>query len=103
MKIDSSVKYTKKSILSWIIMAIAVIYDISPIDIIPDIPIVGWVDDFFVTITAILNLVQKSLESSNAYLAKITKIAKWVMILLGAIVIVLILLLGSWVVSLCTK
>ena len=84
-------------------MAIAVIYDISPIDIIPDIPIVGWVDDFFVTITAILNLVQKSLESSNAYLAKITKIAKWVMILLGAIVIVLILLLGSWVVSLCTK
>ena len=35
----------------WVWAALSVAYLFSPVDIIPDIPIVGWVDDFFITTT----------------------------------------------------
>ncbi|MDR2425638.1 MAG: DUF1232 domain-containing protein [Endomicrobium sp.] len=49
----------KRTKLAWIILIFAAIYTISPIDIIPDAPVIGWVDDAFVDIIAILNLIIK--------------------------------------------
>ncbi len=38
----------------WLIVILAVLYVISPIDIVPDfIPIAGWIDDVVVALTAI--------------------------------------------------
>jgi uncharacterized membrane protein YkvA (DUF1232 family) len=40
---------------AWVILILAVLYLISPIDIIPDvIPILGWIDDVVVTLSAII-------------------------------------------------
>ncbi len=49
-------KYTQLS--RWVIpaLAISIVYVISPFDIIPDIPIIGWIDD-----AAIVALVYKFL------------------------------------------
>jgi uncharacterized membrane protein YkvA (DUF1232 family) len=47
-------------IMSLVLMGIAILYDISPIDIVPDvIPVLGWSDDFLITGFAIWNLVKQ--------------------------------------------
>lgn len=81
-------------------MALALLYDISPVDIIPDIPVIGWVDDFFVTATATLNFIQKAAEDSEEWLATIAKTLKWIIVLLGVIAILLILLCGTLIMGL---
>lgn len=51
-------KKNKKKIWSYIIVALCVVYDIFPIDIIPDvIPVLGWTDDAGVTIFGIIRLI----------------------------------------------
>ena len=42
----------------WVLMFLSIAYLLSFVDIIPDIPIVGWVDDFFAITVAGLNLLQ---------------------------------------------
>ncbi|MDO5608786.1 MAG: DUF1232 domain-containing protein [Capnocytophaga sp.] len=37
---------------------LAIIYMINPVDIIPEIPVVGWIDDFFIGSGGVLNLVE---------------------------------------------
>ena len=37
----------KKHIIEWIQLLVSLIYVFNPIDIIPDMPAIGWVDDFF--------------------------------------------------------
>ena len=76
-------------------MVLAVLYDVSPVDIIPDIPVVGWVDDFFITATATLNLIQKAVEDSVSWLAQIAKTLTWIMIILGIIAILLVVFCGT--------
>ena len=71
---------------AWIWGVIAVLYAISPIDILPDvIPVAGWVDDILITVTGGLNLIQSYLKESNEHLARIVKGIKWVLIVLGII------------------
>jgi len=48
-----------KTKLAWFILALAVLYTIFPIDLIPDAPIVGWIDDFLIDLAAIANLARK--------------------------------------------
>lgn len=94
----------KKSTFSaWVWMVLAGVYTISPIDIIPDIPVVGWIDDFLITATSLLNLIQAQCQQSNAGLANIAKILKWIVIIGGVIIILLVLLLGTLIVSLFVK
>ncbi len=39
----------------WLILILAILYILSPIDFLPDvIPVLGWIDDVIVAITAIL-------------------------------------------------
>ena len=37
---------------SWILSALAVVYVLSPVDLVPDVPLVGWIDDLFVMLAA---------------------------------------------------
>ena len=46
--------------LSWVFLALAVIYILSPIDIVPDfLPILGWLDDFLVGTLAVINFINQ--------------------------------------------
>ena len=48
----------KKKLPKWsaLIVIIAIIYDICPVDMLPDItPIIGWLDDIAITVGALLN------------------------------------------------
>jgi len=54
----------KKS-LSTIFLILAVIYIISPLDIVPEvlIPVLGWVDDFAVGALAIINFINQQKQN----------------------------------------
>ena len=80
---------------AWILAILGAVYTISPIDIIPDIPVIGWVDDFFVLSATILNLLEKTTGRTHHSLRAILKTLKWTAIILGILVILLFLLLGT--------
>lgn len=84
----------------WALMALSVVYLLSQVDIIPDIPVIGWVDDFFAISVAGLNLLQDYASEDNSSLAQLLKFIKWAVIILGVICILLILLLGTLIVKL---
>ena len=84
----------------WALMFLSVAYLLSPVDIIPDIPVVGWVDDFFIIIVAGLNLLQGYASEGHSGLAQLLKFIKRAVIILGVICILLILLLGTLIVKL---
>lgn len=93
----------KKQITSLVLAGLAVLYDISPVDVIPDIPVVGWVDDFFITATAGLNLIQQYTSESMQWLSTIAKTLKWLTIILGVIVVLLVAIFASMIVSFFTN
>ena len=93
----------KKQITSLVLAGLAVLYDISPVDVIPDIPVVGWVDDFFITATAGLNLIQQYTSESMQWLSTIVKTLKWLTIILGVIVVLLVAIFASMIVSFFTN
>lgn len=84
----------------WLLMVLSVAYLLSPVDIIPDIPVVGWVDDFLAITVAGLNLLQGYASAGNSSLAQLLKFIKWAVIVLGVICILLVLLLGTLIVKL---
>lgn len=92
-----------KQVTSLVLAGLAIVYDISPVDIIPDIPVVGWVDDFFITATAGLNLIEQHTKESMQWLSTIAKTLKWMTIILGAIVILLVAIFASLIVSFFTN
>lgn len=69
---------------------LAIFYDISPIDLIPDIPVVGYIDDFFITAIATLNLLEKWLQDSSIVLASLLRLAKWLVVFVGIIAVSLV-------------
>ena len=87
---------TSKKIWAWILFILAVIYGASPIDLIPDMPVIGWIDDFAIGAAAFTNLIQQQFFQTNDSLNKLFKIAKWILIsvaVLIALVAVLIITL----------
>ena len=49
-------KHTWNKILAVVILLLSIVYDIMPADFVPDIaPLIGWIDDIAITITAIAN------------------------------------------------
>ena len=89
----------KKHITEWIQLLVSLVYVFNPIDIIPDMPAIGWVDDFFVVAFGRINLVQGYTNDTNKKLAKIIKILKWIIAILGIICIIFILFLGSVIIK----
>ena len=85
---------------AWVLMALCLLYDISPVDIIPDIPVVGQIDDLIILASGGLNLIQRYMERAGSSLATIVKVAKWIVIALGAIVILILALFAVAIVSL---
>ena len=79
-----------------VIAILAVLYDISPIDIIADISVVGWIDDATITIGAFSNLAEKYFQEMSGFF----KAIKWISIILEGLLIVLILLLGAAIIAL---
>lgn len=68
----------------FLILLLALIYDIMPFDFMPDVPVVGWVDDLLITAAAMVNFVEKTiLHKQQALQSAVWKI-KWVVILFSA-------------------
>ena len=80
---------------AWFWMIIAVLYSISPVDIIPDvIPVAGWVDDILGLGTAAVNLLQSYTAQSNAFMSSVLKIVKYILICVGVIAVGVISILA---------
>ena len=73
-----------------VLFLLALLYDVMPMDLIPDIPVIGWVDDFFITVTAGLNLLEKGVADANGTLAAILRFVKWGVVFLGIIAVALV-------------
>lgn len=84
---------------AWVLIAVAVLYSIAPLDFIPDvITPYGWVDDIIVVVICLINLIQSYLMPKNEALAKIIKRIKWIVIGLAPLVVIVLA-----IVVLCTK
>jgi hypothetical protein len=78
-----------------ILAIIGVLYGVSPIDILPDvIPVVGWIDDLVITGGSILGLMQAFVNDTSKGLAQLIGFVKWVLWILGGVLIILVGLLG---------
>ena len=73
-----------------VFLVLAILYDMSPIDIIPDIPVIGYVDDLIITAIATLNLLQKWFEYTSGMLAAALGFMKWLVIFVGIIAVSLV-------------
>ena len=80
---------------AWFWMILAVLYSVSPIDIIPDfIPLAGWADDILGLGISGLNLLQVYTAKSNAALSAILNILKWILLLGGILIVLILVLIG---------
>ncbi len=79
---------------AWVLVALAVVYGVSPVDILPDVPGVGWIDDIVFLVVTIANLIQQKTADTNPILSKTMKTVKWILLLFGILVVLLIMLLG---------
>ena len=85
---------------AWVLMALSVLYFISPVDIIPDVPVVGQIDDLIIAATGSLNLLQKYLERWDSEFSTVVKIIKWILIFIGIIVIAILALAAAAIIKL---
>ena len=96
---DGNRIYTKKesknknNLLAWFPLLLALIYTISPIDILPNIPVIGWADDYILLITALLNGIQNGVFADNPTINKLLKYIKWSIFIVGIIAILIVLFL----------
>lgn len=72
--------------LSIVIAMLALAYDLSPIDAVPDaIPVLGWLDDVGVTVMAAMNVYQQFAKDQNSTLVKLIRYTKWMLVALVVI------------------
>lgn len=96
---EIEIKKTKP--LDWILLILAIVYTLSPIDIISDVfPVAGWLDDFTALATTVLNIIQKGFIDTHTLISTIAKTLKWIILLLGVILVVIILLFGTMIIKL---
>jgi len=80
----------RSMVVPLLLFALAILYDLSPIDIIPDIPVIGYFDDLIITTIATLNLLQKWIKNSSRILAGLLGLMKWLVIFVGVIAVSLV-------------
>ena len=69
--------------LSVVIAMLAVLYDLSPVDAVPDaIPVFGWLDDVGFTLMAALNAYQHFSKDQSSMWVRMAKYVKWMMVAL---------------------
>ena len=83
-----------QGIKPWIPLILALIYTVSPIDLVPDfIPIVGWFEDALLVIVGGLNGIQNGILEANSSLRTLIKYLKWGLLIIGGIAILIVVLL----------
>lgn len=84
----------------WILAGVGILYSVLPADLIPDIPFVGWVDDFFILSSSLLYLLETQTGKVNKTLSATLQVLRKITMLLGAVAILLILIFGTLLVNL---
>ena len=93
-----------QGIKPWIPLILALIYTVSPIDLVPDfIPIVGWFEDALLEIVGGLNGIQNGVLEANSSLRTLIKYLKWGLLIIGGIAILIVVLLVVFVFKTVTK
>ena len=93
-----------QGIKPWIPLILALIYTVSPIDLVPDfIPIVGWFEDALLVIVGGLNGIQNGILEANSSLRTLIKYLKWGLLIIGGIAILIVVLLVVLVFKTLTK
>ena len=93
-----------QGIKPWIPLILALIYTVSPIDLVPDfIPIVGWLEDALLVIVGGLNGIQNGVLEANSSLRTLIKYLKWGLLIIGGIAILIVVLLVVLVFKTLTK
>lgn len=101
---DNSNKPAQSGILPWIPLILALIYTVSPVDLVPDvIPIVGWFEDALFLIVGGLNAIQNGVLEANSSLRGIVKFLKWGLLIVGVIGILIVVLLAILVFKVATN
>ena len=87
-------KPAQPGILPWIPLILAVIYTVSPVDLVPDvIPVLGWFEDALFLLVGGLNGIQNGVVEANSSIRKIIKFIKWGLLIIGVIGILIVVLL----------
>ncbi|MGM9802211.1 MAG: YkvA family protein [Candidatus Limisoma sp.] len=87
--------------ISWILAVVALVYDFSPVDIVPDgFPVAGWLDDIMVTLLAVLNVVQQYSKDGHPTASRILKRLKWGCIVVAVIAVAILALAVYGIISL---
>ncbi len=69
--------------LSVVLAMLAVAYDVSPVDAVPDaVPVLGWLDDVGFTVMAALNVYQQFAKDQTSMLVRLVKYVKWMLVAL---------------------
>jgi uncharacterized membrane protein YkvA (DUF1232 family) len=84
-----------RSYSPYILFALAILYTISPVDLIPDVPIVGWIDDLLFLLLSGSNLLEKGVGATHPNLKHALRLFKWVVLISGVIAIAVLGLLGA--------
>ena len=93
-----------QGIKPWIPLILALLYTVSPIDLVPDfIPIVGWLEDALLVIVGGLNGIQNGVLEANSSLRTLIKFVKWGILIIGGIVILIVVLLVVLVLKVTTN
>ncbi|HKX27469.1 MAG TPA: YkvA family protein [Blastocatellia bacterium] len=85
---------TARGYAPYVLLAMAIIYTISPVDLIPDIPIVGWIDDLIFLTLAGTHFMEKGTGIQSQHLKETLRLVKWVVAIVGVIAIAVLSLLG---------
>ena len=93
-----------QGIKPWIPLILALIYTVSPIDLVPDfIPIVGWFEDALLVIVGGLYGIQNGVLEANSSLRILIKYLKWGLLIIGGIAILIVVLLVVLVFKVVSK
>ena len=82
-----------KKFWAWILFILAVIYGVSPVDLIPDIPVAGWLDDFTIGSAALANLIQQQFFQTNEQINNLLKKIKWILISTAVLIFFIVTLI----------
>ena len=96
---ENSKENKKKKVWAWILFALSLIYGAYPIDVVPDMPVVGWIDDITIIAAAFTNLIQQQFFQTNEILNKLFKIAKWIFIAVAVLVFLVAVLIITLIIK----
>ncbi|MBQ3834219.1 MAG: DUF1232 domain-containing protein [Elusimicrobia bacterium] len=93
-QINKDIKDSKnKKFWAWIFFIAAIVYGMSPIDLIPDMPVVGWIDDVALGTAAFTNLIQQYFFQTNGNLNNLFRIAKYILISIAVLIFLIAVLI----------